>query len=152
MRASAAKTEADARAAGDRDAHCPHCLLVVAAAVREPWPLRTSRCPHCRLMIGPGRARIDPEPKAGARGAAAGVLAHRALRDETASNASADQIGAAIRTVAARVGARPERLLMIDYQQYAAADGDVPDLGHVYAAFGSWKRARRAAAAAPADD
>ena len=152
MRETISQAGAEGRVAAGHDAHCPHCLLVVAAGVGAPWPLRTSRCPHCRLMIGPGRARIDPEPKAGARGAAAGVLAHRALRDETTGEASADRIGAAIRTVAERVGARPERLLMIDYQQHAAADRDVPDLGHVYAAFGSWKRARRAAAAARSED
>lgn len=148
MAGAITQTDARERNTGPADAHCPHCLLVIAAGVTGAWPLKTSRCPHCRLMVGPGRARTHPEQKAGARGAAAGVLAHRALRDEIAGGISTDRIGAAIRDVAERVGARPERLLMIDYQQYAAASGDVPDLSEVYAAFGSWKSARRAAAGA----
>ena len=131
----------------EAQAYCPHCFLLVETSVSGAWPPQPTRCPHCRLMIGPGRERIEPESKAGARGAAAGVLAHRALREEIDGATSADHIGAAIRTVAERVGARPERLLMIDYQQYAATDADVPNLSEVYAAFGSWKRARRAAAA-----
>jgi hypothetical protein len=35
---------------------------------------------------------------------------------------------------------------MVDYQQRASADPDLPDLSEVFAAFGSWKRARREAA------
>jgi hypothetical protein len=37
---------------------------------------------------------------------------------------------------------------MVDYQQYVAGNGDLPELADVFAAFGSWKRARREAAAA----
>jgi hypothetical protein len=37
---------------------------------------------------------------------------------------------------------------MVDYQQEAATDADLPTLTDVFAAFGSWKRARREAAAA----
>jgi hypothetical protein len=37
---------------------------------------------------------------------------------------------------------------MVDYQQHVSHDGDLPDLSEVFAAFGSWKRARRAAATA----
>ena len=38
---------------------------------------------------------------------------------------------------------------MVDYQQIAADDGELPPLSDVFAAFGSWKRARRAAAGSP---
>ncbi len=55
---------------------------------------------------------------------------------------------AAIRAVAEQLGSRPERLLMVDYQQRASADNSLPGLGDVFAAFGSWKRARREAATA----
>jgi hypothetical protein len=48
--------------------------------------------------------------------------------------------------VAEEMGARPERLLMVDYQQRASDDEDLPALSQVFAAYGSWKRARRAAA------
>jgi hypothetical protein len=46
------------------------------------------------------------------------------------------------------MGARPERLLMVDYQQRAAKDKNLPTLREVFAAFGSWKRARRESAGA----
>jgi hypothetical protein len=48
--------------------------------------------------------------------------------------------------VAEDTGQRPERLLMVDYQQRAADDDELPALSDVFAAYGSWKRARRAAA------
>jgi hypothetical protein len=35
---------------------------------------------------------------------------------------------------------------MVDYQQRAAKDKSLPSLSEVFAAFGSWKRARREAA------
>ena len=50
------------------------------------------------------------------------------------------------RRVAAELGSRPERLLMVDYQQRASADDSLPTLSDVFSAFGSWKRARREAA------
>ena len=46
---------------------------------------------------------------------------------------------AAIRDIAEEVGARPERLLMVDYQQRTADDDDMPSLSDVFAAYGSWK-------------
>ena len=98
-------------------------------------------------MIGPGRARPTAEANPGARGTAAGVFAHRAK--QTAADdvdARPDDVGEAIRTVARELGSRPERLLMVDYQQYAAADPGIPPLRDVFAAFGSWKGARRRAA------
>jgi hypothetical protein len=100
-------------------------------------------------MIGPGRARATSEAAPGARGTAAGVFAQQAREgrdDET--DVSPDQVRAAIRTVAERTGARPERLLMVDYQQRAAKDTSLPSLREVFAAFGSWKRARRESAGA----
>ena len=39
---------------------------------------------------------------------------------------------------------------MVDYQQRASEDADLPDLTEVFAAFGTWKRARREAASAAA--
>jgi hypothetical protein len=35
---------------------------------------------------------------------------------------------------------------MVDYQQLASDDEELPALSDVFAAYGSWKRARRAAA------
>jgi hypothetical protein len=99
-------------------------------------------------MIGPGRARPTAEANPGARGTAAGVFAHRAkhtARDDV--EASPKAVREAIRVVAQELGSRPERLLMVDYQQRAATDDTLPDLDDVFAAFGSWKQARRAAAA-----
>jgi hypothetical protein len=100
-------------------------------------------------MIGPGRARATSDAAPGARGTAAGVFAQAARegRDQ-ADDVSPDRVRAAIRTVAERTGARPERLLMVDYQQRAAKDKSLPSLREVFAAFGSWKRARRESAGA----
>jgi hypothetical protein len=120
----------------------------VESDVQEGWPARAERCPHCRLLIGPGRARPTAEAAPGARGSAAGVFAHRAKRSEDGGDSSPDEVREAIRTVADQLGHRPERLLMVDYQQYVADNESLPELSDVFAAFGSWKRARREAAAA----
>jgi hypothetical protein len=132
------------------DAHCPHCLLLVEAAAPAPWPPQPVRCPHCRLLIGVGRAREAGDGAPGARGAAAGVFAREAQRartaGEVAGDASPDEVVEGIRAVAEQLGSPPERLLMVDYQQRAAEDENLPDLTDVFAAFGSWKRARREAA------
>jgi hypothetical protein len=134
-----------ARTEAKTDAFCPHCFLLVEQDVGESWPAVPTRCPHCRLLIGVGRARPSPEANPGARGTAAGVFAHRAKRRED-SEVSPDEIRGAIRAVAEQLGSRPERLLMVDYQQRASTDTSLPGLGDVFAAFGSWKRARREAA------
>jgi hypothetical protein len=138
-----------ATATSDRvDAHCPHCLLVVEEGGGTEWPPQPTRCPHCRLMIGVGRAREAGDGAPGARGAAAGVFAREAQRardDDT--EVSPDGVVHGIRAVAQELGSPPERLLMVDYQQRVAGDEDLPDLTEVFAAFGSWKRARREAAA-----
>jgi hypothetical protein len=137
------------QAATATDAHCPHCLLVVAEAVEGDWPPAPTRCPHCRLMIGVGRAREEGDGSPGARGAAAGVFAREAQRaDDGEAHASPDEVREGIRVVARELGSPPERLLMVDYQQRAALDTKLPDLTDVFAAFGTWKRARREAAAA----
>ena len=68
------------------------------------------------------------------------------MRDDS-DPASPDDVCQAIRTVARELGARPERLLMVDYQQHASGDPSLPELSDVFTAFGSWKRARREAAA-----
>jgi hypothetical protein len=98
-------------------------------------------------MIGPGRARSTPDAQPGARGTAAGVFAQQARdgRDDD-TDVSPDRVRQAIRRVADKTGSRPERLLMVDYQQRAAKDKTLPSLSEVFAAFGSWKRARRESA------
>jgi hypothetical protein len=133
-----------ARAAAD--AYCPHCHLQIERGISHPWPPAPLRCSHCRLLVGPGRARETAEADPGARGSAAGVFAHEARRDAADGGASRTEIEAAIRTVADEVGAQPERLLMLEYRAHAAEDRSLPSLRDVYAAFGTWKRARRAAA------
>jgi hypothetical protein len=129
------------------EAYCPHCFLLVESDVPSPWPPKPSRCPHCKLMIGPGRARETADAQPGARGTAAGVFAQQARegRDDD-TDVSPERVRDAIRVVAERTGARPERLLMVDYQQRAAKDKNLPSLSEVFAAFGSWKRARRESA------
>jgi hypothetical protein len=129
-----------------QDAYCPHCHLLIEREVDADWPREPLRCPHCRLLVGIGRAKPTPEAEPGARGSAAGVFAHEAKRSGGDGRTSPARIRSAIRAVAKDLGARPERLLMVDYQQRATADGTLPELGDVFAAYGSWKRARRAAA------
>ena len=129
------------------EAYCPHCFLLIEKRVGEDWPPEPTRCPHCRLLIGEGRAKDTADANPGARGTAAGVFAHRAKRDDK-DPASTEEVCEAIRTVARELGSRPERLLMVDYQQHASADPSLPELSDVFAAFGSWKRARREAASA----
>jgi hypothetical protein len=128
------------------EAYCPHCFLLVEQDVPGDWPQAAQRCPHCRLLIGPGRGRPTPDANPGARGSAAGVFAHQAKREDGEEGVSQDQIREAIRRVADDLGSRPERLLMVDYQQKATADDSLPTLSDVFSAFGSWKRARREAA------
>jgi len=129
------------------EAYCPHCFLLIESDVAEDWPPKPTRCPHCRLLVGEGRAKPTADANPGARGTAAGVFAHRAKRDDR-ETASPDEVCEAIRTVARELGSRPERLLMVDYQQHVSSDPSLPDLSDVFTAFGSWKRARREAAAA----
>jgi hypothetical protein len=133
--------------AGTLEAYCPHCFLLIESDVAPDWPPQPTRCPHCRLLVGEGRAKDNPDANPGARGTAAGVFAHRAKRDDEGDPASPEDVCAAIRTVASDLGARPERLLMVDYQQAASTEPSLPNLSDVFAAFGSWKRARREAAA-----
>jgi hypothetical protein len=128
------------------DAYCPHCHLLIEKRTGEEWPKEPLRCPHCRLLVGIGRARATPSAEPGARGSAAGVFAHEAKRARTAEPVSKREVCQAIRDIAEEVGARPERLLMVDYQQRTADDEGMPSLSEVFAAYGSWKRARRAAA------
>jgi hypothetical protein len=129
------------------DAYCPHCHLLIERKVGNGWPEEPLRCPHCRLLVGSGRARPTPSAEPGARGSAAGVFAHEAKRARGPTSVSKENVCEAIRAVADAVGARPERLLMVDYQQRASDDKKLPELSDVFAAYGSWKRARRAAAA-----
>jgi hypothetical protein len=128
------------------DGYCPHCHLLVERRVGEDWPKEPLRCPHCRLLVGVGRGRPTPSAEPGARGSAAGVFAHEAKRSKTDGEASKSDVRKAIRQVAEDEGQRPERLLMVDYQQHVTDDDQLPSLSDVFAAYGSWKRARRAAA------
>lgn len=129
------------------DAYCPHCGLAVEQEAGPTWPQAPVRCPHCRLLIGVGRARPEPGGEPGTKGAAAGVLSRQARRDEdNGGGASEDDVLEAIRRVADDLGTRPERLLMVDYQQRADTDAEIPPLRDVFAHFRSWKRARRIAA------
>jgi hypothetical protein len=132
------------------EAYCPHCFLLVESEAHGPWPPLPTRCQHCKLMIGPGRARATSDAAPGARGTAAGVFAQQAREGgaEDLGDVSPDRVRDAIRAVAKRTGSRPERLLMVDYQQRAAKDKSLPSLREVFAAFGSWKRARRESAGA----
>ena len=132
-------------------AYCPHCHLLVERDVRAAWPPQPTRCPHCQLLIGAGRSRPQPSGDAGAKGTAAGVFSRQAKRDQAEPGSSPERVLAAIRQVARDLGERPERLLMVDYQQHAATDREVPPLRDVFAAFGSWKRARRLASEALPD-
>ena len=127
------------------DGYCPHCHLLIERRVGGDWPKEPLRCPHCRLLVGTGRARPTPSAEPGARGSAAGVFAHEAKRNGADGDATKADVRKAIRDVAEGSGQRPERLLMVDYQQRAADDQKLPSLSDVFAAYGSWKRARRAA-------
>ena len=131
------------------DAYCPHCHLLIERKVGDDWPEEPRRCPHCRLLVGVGRARPTPAAEPGARGSAAGVFAHEAKRAGGESSATKGDVCKAIRDVAEEVGSRPERLLMVDYQQRVSDDDSMPGLSDVFAVYGSWKRARRAAAKTP---
>jgi hypothetical protein len=128
------------------DAYCPHCHLLIERRAGGDWPRDPLRCPHCRLLVGAGRARPTPAADPGARGSAAGVFAHEAKRSRAEHQVPDDVVCEAIRRVAEEAGARPERLLMVDYQQRAADDDSLPELSQIFAAYGSWKGARRAAA------
>jgi hypothetical protein len=142
-------TRTQPRSASSRstqDGYCPHCHLLIQRRVGEDWPQQPQRCPHCRLLVGVGRGRPTPSAEPGARGSAAGVFAHEAKRAGGEGDATKDEVRRAIRKVAKDSGQRPERLLMVDYQQLASDDEDLPALSDVFAAYGSWKRARRAAA------
>jgi hypothetical protein len=98
------------------------------------------------LLVGVGRGRPTPSAEPGARGSAAGVFAHEAKRSGGEGDATKSDVRKAIRQVAEDEGQRPERLLMVDYQQHVTDHDELPSLSDVFAAYGSWKRARRAAA------
>ncbi len=132
---------------------CPHCQLLVEAGAGTPWPASPVRCPHCHLLIGARRGLSEPSSEPGAKGTAAGVFSRRAKRDDSDGDAaSPEAVLAAIRAVAGSRGERPDRLLMVDYQQLAAQDPDLPPLHDVFEAFGSWKSARRKAAESVGSD
>ena len=130
------------------DAYCPHCHLLIERKVGDDWPEEPQRCPHCRLLVGAGRARPTPSAEPGARGSAAGVFAHEAKRSgRRRAHATKEDVCKAIRDVAEAVGlaarAPPDgRLPAARLRRRAAC----PSLSDVFAAYGSWKRARRAAA------
>lgn len=127
--------------------YCPHCQLLVARDVEPSWPTTPLRCPHCQLLIGEARGLAEPSSEPGAKGTAAGVFSRQAKRAGGSEEAvPPEKVLAAIRAVAHARGERPDRLLMVDYQQEAAVDPELPPLPDVFEAFGSWKAARRKAA------
>jgi hypothetical protein len=144
--ASRRRSKSSRRKTAADDAYCPHCHLLIERDVGTEWPKEPRRCPHCRLLVGAGRARPEPSAEPGARGSAAGVFAHEAKRAGPERTIPKALVCRAICEVAEMVGARPERLLMVDYQQQASDDDELPGLDQIFAAYGSWKRARRAAA------
>ena len=107
----------------------------------RPWPRQPARCPHCHLLIGAGRGHSQPSREPGTKGTAAGVFSRQAKRDTAEPRATPDEVLEGIREAARQVGERPDRLLMVDYQQLSAADTALPPLHDVFAAYGSWKRA-----------
>jgi hypothetical protein len=133
-------------AAGTTEGFCPHCQLLVEKSVAEPWPREPTRCPHCHLLIGVGRGQSEASLEPGNKGTAAGVFSRQAKRDGAGPTAAPERVIEGIREAARQIGERPERLLMVDYQQIAAADPDLPPLSDIFAAYGSWKAARREAA------
>jgi hypothetical protein len=143
--ATRTKSRRRASSGSAEDGYCPHCHLLIERKVGDDWPKEPLRCPHCRLLVGVGRGRPTPSAEPGARGSAAGVFAHEAKRAGAEGDATKEEVRRAIRKVAKDSGQRPERLLMVDYQQLASDDEDLPALSDVFAAYGSWKRARRAA-------
>jgi hypothetical protein len=128
------------------DVYCPHCYMLVESGVSGPWPAAHRRCPNCGLIIGPGRGRPSPDGNPGVRGAAAGVMAERARRASPTPTHSKDDVHVALARVAAEMGVRIDRLLMVDYQDRAAHDPSLPQLPEVLALYGGWKAARRDAA------
>ena len=129
------------------DGYCPHCQLLVERGAGSPWPEQPQRCPHCQLLIGHARGLTEPSSEPGAKGTAAGVFSRQAKRAGAGEDAaSPEEVLSAIRAVAETRGQRPDRLLMVDYQQEAAVDDALPPLPDVFEAFGSWKAARRKAA------
>ena len=143
----AAHAEQAVRAGAAEDGYCPHCHLLIDRRVGSEWPPEPLRCPHCRLLVGAGRARPTPAAEPGARGSAAGVFAHEAKRTGEDGDVSEEEVR--------RRSARSPRARRAPR---AAADGrlpaarlrrrSLPALSDVFAAYGSWKRARRAAAGA----
>jgi hypothetical protein len=126
--------------------YCPHCQLLVESAAGPRWPRTPLRCPHCHLLIGAGRGQTEPSGDAGTKGAAAGVFSRQAKRSTEEPGATPDEVLEGIRTVAKQLGERPERLLMVDYQQMTVQDADLPSLSDIFTVYGGWKAARRHAA------
>ena len=77
-------------------------------------------------MIGAGRGQSEPSREPGTKGTAAGVFSRQAKREGAEPTSTPEEVLAGIREAARQVGERPERLLMVDYQQIAAADPEPP--------------------------
>ena len=99
--------------------------------------------PARRAPAAPGRRRPPSPGPAAAPPACSRTRPSAPARTTTRPRRTSARRSA---TVAEEVGSRPERLLMVDYQQRASDDDSLPPLSDVFAAYGSWKRARRAAA------
>ena len=125
---------------------CPHCSMPLHEASLDDPGKGAVRCSNCRLLVGPGRAITSDERSSTGSGAAVGVMASKARRDENAEPASPDAVRTALRSVASELDGPVERLRMVDYQLKAAETPSLPELADVYSAFGTWKKARLAAA------
>ena len=109
------------------DGYCPHCHLLIersvggglaegaaslpalpAAGRRRPGAPRRRRPSPARAAAPPGSSRTRPSAPA------------------AKATSTKEEVRKAIRQVAEDAGQRPERLLMVDYQQRAADDDELP--------------------------
>ena len=124
------------------DRVCPHC----SAALGSRDPTIANRCPTCRLIIGANRS-LDPNAGTVApSSSAANMLIAQAHRSTDHMPVNRTVITRDLRRVATEIGVTPQRLRMLDYQTAWEHDQTLTSLGSVIGTFGSWKRARTAAA------
>ena len=120
-RPSLAPTSGRSASSGSaEDGYCPHCHLLIERQVGGRLAEGAAALPALpAARRRRAAARPTPSAEPGARGSAAGVFAHEAKRAGGEGDATKDEVRAAIRKVAEDSGQRPERLLMVDYQQRA---------------------------------
>lgn len=124
------------------EAHCPHCMMVIAQDADARFPPRPMRCPYCRLAIAPGRGQLDDQAGDRTAGSASGVLAHAARREE-GDPVTDDAIADALRFAARQADTPVQRLRMIDYERVSVRHASLPRLASILDHCGTWKGARR---------